>query len=409
MGESGECDEESLQGGYYADGAYTAAPNLPDTTQAADRQPSTAQQLFHNSLLQRLDQLRTQLKTPQPFKPEIPPASPFLQPFTAPQARHQLLTTPPHPTELASLPVATALRLLGIVTAQRLLVGQIDGNLSAWIWGLLAVCGPLHQLWSEEVSVLRDFGRAAGVALRRGGGGRGWPGRGTGADEDGYVAAQDGSELLDQGLTVEDEIDHLASNAEMEPDDDDDDGPPEPIFVDQAAPVPEEIQAARHRLLERLAQDEEEEDAEEEGPVTNGAREAHVPHRRRPQDTSPAHLRRSPPSRLRRRNTSSSVESAPDTPASPAADEVAPSASPRRRMPEPEPGPRPSKESEDAVGADDEEEREGAEEGRRRQASRATLETIVCVVGHVYGQRDLLEMIPEWLVAGGGAAGAGSG
>lgn len=202
--------------GYYADGAYTAAPTLgpslpPQRTTAApsDDDEQDPQDAYYARLRLRFSLLRATLRC-------VPPAThiralddshPISLPLGSRKAfatwRYLLQTTDPVPAQLASLDQGSVLRVLGIVTKEMKRGRAVGRRGGAWVWGLLGRCREVGECGSEEVGVLRELGKRAVWVLmefREGGRDTRREGEGGGGgaedeeEEDGYGRDDDAAQ-----------------------------------------------------------------------------------------------------------------------------------------------------------------------------------------------------------------------
>lgn len=159
--------------GYYADGAYTAAP-IPVTNghtreSEEDESDEDPQEAYYTSLRARFAALSSLLETPPPSDIDLSSASQTAQRLslgTKPAWRSVLNTTPTTGI-LGQLPQESI--LLGLrMLESRLEKEQLlkKRSLSLWAWGLLARCRDAGQMVSEDIGILRDLGKKALSVLR---------------------------------------------------------------------------------------------------------------------------------------------------------------------------------------------------------------------------------------------------
>ncbi|KAI9843170.1 MAG: hypothetical protein M1838_002745 [Thelocarpon superellum] len=162
--------------GYYADGAYTAAPTLATDTSMEDGEKSAgqdAQSAYYASLLAQYRHLRSQLRdhaVPADALTSLdrdhPTTSSSSSSYNANAAyghwRHLLQTTDPKPAQVARMDQSTLLLLLRLVTLSFLKRRRgIERRTGRWTWALLGRLQEPGCLVSEEVSVVRELGKRA--------------------------------------------------------------------------------------------------------------------------------------------------------------------------------------------------------------------------------------------------------
>ncbi|MCJ1427796.1 hypothetical protein MMC29_005701 [Sticta canariensis] len=155
--------------GYYADGAYTAAPDT--TIRSSDEEDEEdPQEAYYTSLCRRFFSLSATLQHPPPI-PITSTTSAVEQssfnPSSPARWRRYIFNTQPRMLllhQLGQADVVSGLAMLETLLSSTNL--QKRKNLGAWAWGLLAKCREVGQMSSEEVSVLRDLGKKAGGIIR---------------------------------------------------------------------------------------------------------------------------------------------------------------------------------------------------------------------------------------------------
>ncbi len=158
--------------GYYADGAYTAAP-FPGPSAAgrkaggSDDEDLDPQEAYYTALGARFAELSSFLQAP-PQLPDGAPVPPST--YKSRQWRHKILKSTPKMISLAQIPQDST--VLGIEVLEDILTAgnlrSVNGrNVGAWAWGLLARCRDVGMMGSEEVGVLRKLGKKAVWLLRR--------------------------------------------------------------------------------------------------------------------------------------------------------------------------------------------------------------------------------------------------
>jgi len=245
--------------GYYADGAYTAAPTLgparptPHAAAAAgqsavDLDPQDA---YYARLRLRFSLLRATLRCTPPAEriAALDDEHPISLPGGSKRAfatwRRLLASTEPVPAQLASLDQGSVLRLLGVVTKELKRGRGVGRRGGAWVWGLLGRCREVGECGSEEVAVLRELGKRA-VWVRRGWGEEGvgkWGGAGAGAGALGGRDAEGeeeegGSRIVEggDGQGAGDEEEEGGSRIVEVGDAQDDDGVEQPVESRSSAP-----------------------------------------------------------------------------------------------------------------------------------------------------------------------------
>ena len=161
--------------GYYADGAYTAAPVLTSTPgrahlnggQQVNQDP---QEAYYASLCTRFTELTHILQLPPPRTTPDNTCVYYLDWRKRRPWRERLLNTTPTMVILAQLTyesVICGLEVLGSLLTSANLREKKGNNIGAWTWGLLGKCREVGQMGSEEVGVLRNLGKQSVWLLRR--------------------------------------------------------------------------------------------------------------------------------------------------------------------------------------------------------------------------------------------------
>ena len=166
--------------GWYADGAYTAAPVDPAAREQEKDGDLDPQEAYYHALLARFDNLRTTLAASPPPPPPPPPRADsdgltlitraLLSNATFRTWRNTLLKSAPTPRILCSLPqesIIQGVEVLEAVLTLPNLRGEREKRIGAWTWGLLGRCRDVGEMDSEDVSILRGFGKKASALLRR--------------------------------------------------------------------------------------------------------------------------------------------------------------------------------------------------------------------------------------------------
>lgn len=163
--------------GYYQDGAYTAAPDpqtsTTHTSEDGDEALEVAEAYFA-SLCYQFSRLRTQLHTPPPSHLVLPKThAPYVGPF-GPSSRtftvwtSRLLTTDPHPIQIALMDKNSAFRLLRVLLGggKFLRSGvEVTERTSRWVWSLLARLPDRGELDHIETGHIRELGKRAAVLM----------------------------------------------------------------------------------------------------------------------------------------------------------------------------------------------------------------------------------------------------
>ncbi|KAL9114898.1 MAG: hypothetical protein Q9227_001141 [Pyrenula ochraceoflavens] len=247
-------EEGNQSGGYYYDGAYTAAPVTAADAVSAEPQSSGTQKAYYDSLLLRFSLIRATLKCTPPLSAieQLSSSHPISFPSTSKKAYiewgHTVHATDPHMTQMACLDMPSALMLIKLLT--KLLPPAIRSRSSpridrmgAWTWAALGRCWEVGQLNSEEVGVLRDLGKIAAGALF---GFKDRSGRTYGEEE------EDESDAHDQSDGTKDEQPAIATMNESESANANNTAGYRP--ADEQAPDgdKEELEAAKKRLEEKI-------------------------------------------------------------------------------------------------------------------------------------------------------------
>lgn len=156
--------------GYYADGAYTAVPDLPPIRTGGngiDKEDLDPQEAYYVSLCDRFAILSSALRlTPNDSAASI--TSSAFNPSSRASWRRFIVNMQPTSLILSHLrqeEVMHGLEVLEKVLSTANL--QRHKNIGLWAWGLLARCRDVGEMGSEEVGVLRDLGKKA-IAVVRG-------------------------------------------------------------------------------------------------------------------------------------------------------------------------------------------------------------------------------------------------
>ena len=160
-------DEEGYdEQGWYEDGAYVARSTTTPTI-GPIRPGKDPQNAFYDTLKTRFSALRRKLHT-QPslhavhaLDDDHPITLPFANKAAEKEWRNHLQHTTPLPAQLASLDLASTLRLLKLAEGQleNCRKTNIPHTLSLWIWGLLAKLEDVGLLQTREVGVVRELAK----------------------------------------------------------------------------------------------------------------------------------------------------------------------------------------------------------------------------------------------------------
>ncbi|OBT67764.1 hypothetical protein VE03_03500 [Pseudogymnoascus sp. 23342-1-I1] len=155
--------------GFYSDGAYTAAPDpQPDTP--SDIPPAKhLRTKYFEKILERFGHLREQLGNTPPdhVVEKLDQNHDSYMSASAPDYRKwrwRVINTEPMNAQLARMDRATLLKLLRLLTNDKLAMGGSTiptERLSRWIWGVLARLPVSGELNSEEIGLVRDLGKRA--------------------------------------------------------------------------------------------------------------------------------------------------------------------------------------------------------------------------------------------------------
>ena len=153
-------------GGYYADGAYMAAPSAASDANIISDQD--ADDIYCQSLRDRFQTLRSNLSSSPPpeamkrLDKDHPTYCSANDHKAFSHWRHLLKTTDPMPAQVTAMDQKSVLRLVRILTTSYIKKTQnIDARTSRWVWALLAKVQEVGCLDSDEVSVIRELGKKA--------------------------------------------------------------------------------------------------------------------------------------------------------------------------------------------------------------------------------------------------------
>lgn len=157
--------------GYYADGAYTAAPRLANgsAAQHGGNEDIDPQEAYYVSLLTRFEDLSTTLQYPPPADLIARSVASTAQDInTGYNSRwRSTFNTRPSMVLISLLSQETVLQGLRMLET-RLAIERLSESqsLGLWVWGLLGRCRDAGQMGSEEIGILRGLGKKAIWLLR---------------------------------------------------------------------------------------------------------------------------------------------------------------------------------------------------------------------------------------------------
>lgn len=152
--------------GYYADGAYTALPDLSPTRtcrNGIDEVEVDPQEAYYASLCHRFAALSSALR----LTPHGSAALSAFNPSSRASWRRFIVNMQPTSLILSKLRQEEVMHGLEVLeTVLSMANVQRHKNIGLWAWGLLARCREVGEMGSEEVGVLRDLGKKAIAVLR---------------------------------------------------------------------------------------------------------------------------------------------------------------------------------------------------------------------------------------------------
>lgn len=152
--------------GYYADGAYTALPDLSPTRtyrNGIDEEEVDPQEAYYASLCHRFAALSSALR----LTPHGSAALSTFNPSSRASWRRFIVNMQPTSLILSKLRQEEVMHGLEVLeTVLSIANVQRHKNIGLWAWGLLARCREVGEMGSEEVGVLRDLGKKAIAVLR---------------------------------------------------------------------------------------------------------------------------------------------------------------------------------------------------------------------------------------------------
>ena len=155
--------------GYYADGAYTAVPDLCPTwacRNGIDEVEVDPQEAYYASLCDRFAALSSALRLSPHSSAALTTSSAF-NPSSRASWRRFIVNMQPTSLILSKLRQEEVMHGLEVLeTVLSMANMQRHKNIGLWAWGLLARCRDVGEMGSEEVGVLRDLGKKAIAVLR---------------------------------------------------------------------------------------------------------------------------------------------------------------------------------------------------------------------------------------------------
>ncbi len=152
--------------GYYADGAYTALPDLSTTRtcrNGIDEVDLDPQEAYYASLCDRFSALNSALR----LTPHGSAALTAFNPSSRASWRRFIVNMQPTSLILSKLRQEEVMHGLEVLESVLSMANvQRHKNIGLWAWGLLARCREVGEMGSEEVGVLRDLGKKAIAVLR---------------------------------------------------------------------------------------------------------------------------------------------------------------------------------------------------------------------------------------------------
>jgi hypothetical protein len=267
--------------GYYADGAYTAAPDEESDDEfmagGLNDEDDAVSQAFYESLEVHFTTLRDQLRH-EPDEEAIlalpPDNTAYVPAFGKNSSAYRLWNfrlreTDPLPVQVAALDKLGILRIIRVLLEGKLMKHgyPIKERTSRWVWSLLARLPDRGEMDSTEIAVIRDLGKRAVLMMTSKSHATAIENLADQDQDDGGVWAEEGlaEEEMDEdgvrsnGLDTEikDENDSNGKDLPMEPGE----VPDENAAQDQGI----EMESVRARLLGALAETAPSEGKTEEG------------------------------------------------------------------------------------------------------------------------------------------------
>ncbi|EXJ71240.1 uncharacterized protein A1O5_05046 [Cladophialophora psammophila CBS 110553] len=163
--------EEIEEGGYYYNGAYTANHQIVTTVEAEPPLPP-AQIEYYSSLLAQFRLVRATLRCqpPLPAVEALRPSQFISFPENTRKVRAQweshILSTDPHPVQVACMDAETVVELVKFLAAklEKMLrtrdLARI-ARIGAWAWAILGKCRNREESSNEEVGDIRELAQTA--------------------------------------------------------------------------------------------------------------------------------------------------------------------------------------------------------------------------------------------------------
>ena len=155
--------------GYYADGAYTAVPDLSSIRTGGngiDEEDVDPQEAYYVSLCDRFAALSSALRL-APHDSAASTTSSAFNPSSRASWRRFIVNMQPTSLILSHLRQEEVMHGLEVLEAVLSMANlQRHKKIGLWAWGLLARCRDVGEMGSEEVGVLRDLGKKAIAVLR---------------------------------------------------------------------------------------------------------------------------------------------------------------------------------------------------------------------------------------------------
>ncbi len=153
--------------GRYEDGAFYAQASSDE--EEDEESVKDRQLMYFDSILTRYETLRAQLQQTPPadavrrLDEDHPTHLGRLNTQVARWWKWKLRTVDPVPAQIASMDKSTVLRLLGLMTGGTILKrgNDVEMGVSRWAWSLLARLPERGELTSEEIGVVRELGKKA--------------------------------------------------------------------------------------------------------------------------------------------------------------------------------------------------------------------------------------------------------
>ena len=167
-----EDKDEDLEGGFFQDGAFIAAPQSGLNLVTPKDAPPDAQEAYYRSLISRFRHLRSYLQQEPPLSAieSLTSDYPISLPPDSKKAKQQwrflLQGQDPQTTQIACMDMETILEIVKLlrnllaVTVRSRSREKIN-RVGLWTWSIMGKCNEAGQLGSEEISELRELGKRA--------------------------------------------------------------------------------------------------------------------------------------------------------------------------------------------------------------------------------------------------------